>query len=139
MSCPCDRRTFLAGAAIAGVAVAAAGCANVGTVDTNSVPTSKDPSGATTVKASEIPVNGGVVIATDKVVITQPEAGVFKAFSSVCTHAGCSVTEVSNNEIHCPCHGSRFDAATGKVLGGPATAPLAHKSVADNGGTLTLS
>ena len=138
MSGCCDRRTFLAGAAIAGVAVTA-GCANVGTVDTNSVPTSKDSSGATTLKTSEIPVNGGVIIATDKVVITQPEAGVFKAFSSVCTHAGCSVTEVSNNEIHCPCHGCKFDAATGKVLGGPATAPLAKKTVADNGGTLTLS
>jgi Rieske Fe-S protein len=128
----------LAGAAIAGVAVTA-GCANVGTVDTNAVPTSKDSSGATTLKSSEVPVNGGVVIATDKVVITQPEAGVFKAFSSVCTHAGCSVTQVTNNEIHCPCHGSTFDAATGKVLGGPATAPLAKKVVADNRGTLTLS
>ena len=137
MTC-CDRRTFLTGAVVAGVAVTA-GCATASTVATDAVPTSKDPSGATTLAANTVPVAGGVVIAGDKVVVTQPEAGVYKAFSSVCTHAGCSVTEVSNNEIHCPCHGSTFDSVTGKVLSGPATASLAKRTVTASGGTLTLT
>lgn len=46
------------------------------------------------------------------------------AISAKCTHAGCTVEWKDGKELHCPCHGSRFDLA-GKVLNGPATAPLA--------------
>ncbi|MFD9030200.1 FAD-dependent oxidoreductase [Streptomyces sp. NPDC059567] len=42
-----------------------------------------------------------------------------------CTHMGC---ELGFNELEdaweCPCHGSRFAAADGRVLQGPATRPL---------------
>lgn len=138
MSCCIDRRTFLAGAAAAGVAVTA-GCATYGTVATDAVATTKDASGLTTLPATEVPVNGGVVVASERCVVTQPTEGTYVAFSSVCTHAGCSVTEVVDNQIKCPCHGSSFDATTGKVLGGPATAPLAKRKVIASGGTLTLS
>ena len=31
---------------------------------------------------------------------------------------------VTDGEIHCPCHGSAFDATTGAVVNGPATRPL---------------
>lgn len=49
--------------------------------------------------------------------------GVFHALSAKCTHAGCIVTWQNSDELHCPCHGSRFDL-NGGVLKGPATAPL---------------
>lgn len=45
------------------------------------------------------------------------------AFSGYCTHHGCAV-QLAEAELDCPCHGSRFDAATGDVLSGPATENL---------------
>jgi len=47
-----------------------------------------------------------------------------KVFSTKCTHAGCRISQVENNEVICSCHGSRFDASTGKPLKGPAYIPL---------------
>ncbi len=57
--------------------------------------------------------------------VTQPEAGSFKAFTAVCTHQGCIVSTVSGGTINCPCHGSKFSIKDGSVVNGPATQPLA--------------
>ena len=46
------------------------------------------------------------------------------AFSTVCTHAGCRIGKTNGNFLQCSCHGSRFEAATGKALKGPAIQPL---------------
>ncbi|MCX8193046.1 MAG: ubiquinol-cytochrome c reductase iron-sulfur subunit [Nitrososphaeria archaeon] len=60
----------------------------------------------------------------------QPElaerAGVeFVAFSSVCTHMGCTVNYKEMDKIiECPCHGGRYDPITGKVLSGPPPQPI---------------
>jgi Rieske Fe-S protein len=43
---------------------------------------------------ADIPVGGGTVFKDEKVVVTQPEAGTFEAFTAVCTHQGCIVKEV---------------------------------------------
>ncbi|MFF2780244.1 Rieske (2Fe-2S) protein [Streptomyces sp. NPDC058052] len=75
-------------------------------------------------KTGDIPVGGGKVLADKGIVITQPKAGEYKAFSSKCTHAGCAVGEVKDGVIVCPCHQSRFDISDGSVTSGPATAPL---------------
>ncbi|MFF9475982.1 Rieske (2Fe-2S) protein [Streptomyces roseolus] len=75
-------------------------------------------------KTGDIPVGGGKVLAGKGVVITQPKAGEFKAFSSKCTHAGCAVSEVKDGVIVCPCHQSRFDISDGSVQGGPAKTSL---------------
>jgi Rieske Fe-S protein len=63
-----------------------------------------------------------VVLTGPRVVVTRD--GDIRAFSAVCTHQGCTVATVADGVISCPCHGSRFDAATGAVVGGPATRPL---------------
>ena len=41
----------------------------------------------------------------------------------VCTHQRCSLVAAAADELHCPCHGSRF-SYEGAVLQGPAEVPL---------------
>jgi len=43
-----------------------------------------------------------------------------KVFSSKCTHAGCRINQEMDGQLICSCHGSRYEAATGKVIQGPA-------------------
>jgi Rieske Fe-S protein len=70
--------------------------------------------------------------------VTQPQAGTFKAFSATCTHAGCTVSSVADNVIHCNCHGSNYSAVDGSVQNGPAPKPLANKTVTVSGDTITV-
>ena len=65
--------------------------------------------------------------------ITQPQAGSFKAFTAVRTHQGCTVDAVSGGTIDCPCHGSKFSITNGSVVNGPATLPLAPISITVQG------
>ena len=49
------------------------------------------------------------------------------AYSGVCTHAGCSITEWDDEaqNLLCPCHASQFDPRErAKIIGGPALRPL---------------
>lgn len=88
-------------------------------------------------KTADIPVGGGKVFADQGVVITQPTAGEFKAFSSKCTHQGCAVSGVSDGVISCPCHQSLFDASDGSVKGGPAPSPLPPAPIKVEGDSIT--
>lgn len=85
---------------------------------------------------SDVPVGGGTVLADKQLVITQPAAGTFAAFDATCTHQGCTVNEVANGTINCPCHGSRYRIADGSVANGPASRPLARRTVAVSGGSI---
>jgi Rieske Fe-S protein len=88
---------------------------------------------------SEIPVGGGKVFAAEKVVVTQPASGTFKAFSAVCTHMQCIVDRVANGTIDCPCHGSEFKITNGAVAAGPAPSPLPGVSIEVEGGKIVLA
>jgi len=45
--------------------------------------------------------------------------------SRTCTHLGCKLNYHEDQDIlECPCHQSRFDVITGKVVKGPAQKPL---------------
>jgi Rieske Fe-S protein len=86
-------------------------------------------------KTADVPVGSGVIV--DEVVVTQPTAGVFKGFSATCTHAGCTVKNVANGTINCPCHGSKFNL-DGTVANGPAARPLEAKTVSVQGDSIVL-
>ena len=73
------------------------------------------------------------------VIVSQPSAGEYKAFSTVCTHQGCQVQVQDSNRIVCPCHGSEFAVADGSVVHGPAESPLASYPVQVKGGKLFVS
>jgi rieske iron-sulfur protein len=50
------------------------------------------------------------------------------AYSGVCTHTGCDVTDWYGDVLRfkCPCHESEFDPSdAARVVGGPAPLPLA--------------
>ncbi len=88
---------------------------------------------------ADIPVGGGVIFADQDLVITQPVAGEFKAFSATCTHQGCAVTTVRDGTINCPCHSSFFAIADGSVTGGPAPRPLPERAITVSDGSIDLA
>jgi Rieske Fe-S protein len=128
-----SRRALLAGAG-ATCAAMLAGCttydaSNGGVTPATSGTATSAGGSATAATAlaatSQIPDGGGKIIDAERIVITQPQSGSFRAFTVICTHAGCFVNSVSNGTINCPCHGSRFSITDGSVVQGPATRPLA--------------
>ncbi|MGB9997406.1 Rieske (2Fe-2S) protein [Streptomyces pseudogriseolus] len=100
-----------------------------------------DAAGGGTPLAStaDIPEGGGKVFADQKVVVVQPSAGEFKAYSATCTHQGCAVKSVSDGLINCPCHNSNFSVADGSVSSGPATKPLPEVRITVDGDSITLA
>lgn len=131
------RRAVIVGTGLGLAATALAGCATAddksaksstgsSTVGGEGAPTAEAP----IAKTSDVPVGSGIIV--DEYVLTQPTAGVFNGFSSVCPHRGCKVSEVIDANIVCPCHGSRFDLE-GAVVNGPAVKPLERKAVSING------
>ncbi|MFE0632405.1 Rieske (2Fe-2S) protein [Streptomyces sp. NPDC058864] len=95
--------------------------------------------GEVLVKTADVPVGGGTVITDKKIVVTQPQAGEFKAFSAVCTHQGCIVNTVSDGTINCPCHGSKFRITDAAVVAGPARKPLPSEAITEKGGEILLA
>lgn len=55
--------------------------------------------------------------------IINKRANYIMAFSSKCTHLGCKIKDVENDQLVCPCHGSKFNF-DGIPQNGPATIPL---------------
>ncbi|MFH7596262.1 Rieske (2Fe-2S) protein [Streptomyces racemochromogenes] len=133
---PAARRTVLKGAAAlagaVGAGAALTACSTEGGSGAGGPAVPKEPVelGA----ATEVPVGGSKLFREHKLVVSCPAEGQYKAFSATCTHAGCVLDKIDKGEGNCPCHGSRFDVTTGKVLRGPASDPLPAVPVkAENG------
>ena len=156
---PATRRGVLAGVGLAGLAGAVSACGAGGSsgssgstagtqasqAATAAAPAAATPasgggnSGANALATTgEIPVGGGKIFTSEKVVVTQPKAGEFKGFSAVCTHMGCIVSTVAGGTIDCPCHGSQYSIANGSVVGGPAPSPLPQVAIKVSGDSIAL-
>jgi cytochrome b6-f complex iron-sulfur subunit len=60
------------------------------------------------------------------------------ALTSTCTHEACTITGFDNTNYVCPCHGSKFTTA-GRVINGPANAPLRMFATQFSNNVLTIS
>jgi Rieske Fe-S protein len=142
-----SRQKVLLGAGLGLVTAVVAACSSSGnkpeaTSESSASPAATPASGAAAApaasviaKTADVPVGSGVIV--DKVVVTQPTAGVFKGFSSTCTHAGCTLNKVADGTIDCPCHGSKFNL-DGSVANGPAKQPLDVENITVQGDSIML-
>lgn len=143
MTTPIDRRTILNAAGVAGVvSVAGLSACSSGTSSTGAGAAATatgagTAAGTVSVATADVPVGGGKIVG--KVVVTQPVAGTFKAFSATCTHEGCAVSSVADNKIRCACHNSYFDAATGAPVSGPAKTALPAKTATVSGDKISVA
>lgn len=127
------RRTVLCGLACA----ALTGCAGYGSRRATAAAPAA-PGGAPLAAVTDVPVGGGLILAAQDIVITQPVEGEFRAFSAACTHQGCQVTGVTDT-IDCSCHGSSFALADGSVVAGPAPSPLPGRAITVADGVITAA
>ncbi|MET9371256.1 Rieske (2Fe-2S) protein [Streptomyces griseoflavus] len=125
MSPRATRRTVLLAT---GAAALTAGCGSDGGYGDGGG-SSSDTAAQELTSTSDVPVGGGTILKKEKIVVTQPGKGDFKAFSAICTHQHCLVAEVADGTINCPCHGSRFKITDGSVVQGPATRPLPEERI----------
>ena len=145
---PISRQKVLLGAGLGLVTAVVAACSTYGkkpeaageSGTTTAAPpatggTAAAPAANVIAKTADVPVGSGVIV--DKVVVTQPTAGVFKGFSSTCTHKGCTVDKIAEGTIDCPCHGSKFNL-DGSVAKGPAQKPLEVQAIAVEGDSIVL-
>jgi nitrite reductase/ring-hydroxylating ferredoxin subunit len=132
-----SRRGLLAGAAVLGVGVVGVGslaaCGDGGQ-DGGS---NNGATGPVTVPAKNVPVGGAVIVGA--AIVSQPTAGQYKAFSAVCTHQSCLISQVQGTTVECTCHGSTFSAVDGSVQRGPANRALNARAVTVEGDNLTVS
>ena len=143
---PISRQKVLLGAGLGLVTAVVAACSTYGKkpeaaveASTTAPPatggTAAAPAANVIAKTADVPVGSGVIV--DKVVVTQPTAGVFKGFSSTCTHKGCTVDKIADGTIDCPCHGSKFNL-DGSVAKGPAEKPLPTENITVQGDEIVL-
>ena len=129
-----SRRQTLTGAAALGAVPLLAAC---GGDDGSTVATDPPAAGETLGPVADVPVGGGTIYPDQKIVVTQPTEGDFKAFTAVCTHQSCLVAKVTAESIDCTCHGSKFSVEDGSVLNGPATTGLTPVPVTVDGDQIT--
>ncbi|MEN9342811.1 MAG: hypothetical protein RIR24_398 [Actinomycetota bacterium] len=92
------------------------------------------------VKSARVPVGGGIKVDSKRgeIMVVQPTAGSFAAFSVLCNHGGCAVSRATATAIICTCHGSEFSTANGSVIQGPATKALMQYEIVERDGAIFL-
>ena len=91
--------------------------------------------------SSPLANSGGMALITSSAglfLVARTSATSFVAVTAQCTHAACVVSDATSTSYVCPCHGSEFDT-TGRVIGGPANAPLRQFQTQFSNNVLTIS
>jgi Rieske Fe-S protein len=130
------RRTVLAAGAVGAGTVALAACGS-GSSTGQATPQAN----AQLVKLTDIEVGRCVAAKLPDgrtAIVARPTSETAVAFSAKCTHMGCTVAP-AGSELHCPCHGSKYNALTGAVIQGPASQPLARVAVRVSNGAVVTS
>ncbi|MCW2810907.1 MAG: hypothetical protein JWP61_1365 [Friedmanniella sp.] len=145
-----SRRAVLAGAlavsagaalgackASSGYGSAAGGGPSAGSSGAAAPPTGQ---GGPIVALTAVPVGGSVSAQLNgqPIIVSQPTAGKAVAFTAICTHMGCTV-QPAGATLHCPCHGSVYNALTGANISGPAPRPLAEIPVKVSKGSIVAA
>lgn len=132
------RELLVVGATGAGLVVLAA-CGS-STDPTAGAGTSTGSGGTKLIEIADIEVGQSAAATLDgqPVLVTRTGESTAVAFSAICTHMGCKV-EPAGAELHCPCHGSKYTAATGAVIAGPAPKPLPAVKVTVAGGSVVTA
>ncbi|HEX8628144.1 MAG TPA: Rieske (2Fe-2S) protein [Catenuloplanes sp.] len=141
---PCaSRRAILIAAGGIGMTGVLAACGNDAPATTGPVagpqsqgaPTPGSTAGAAPAgplaTTTDIPVGGGKVV--NGILVVQPSAGTFKAYSAACPHQGVQLIAPKDGVSRCPAHNSTFAIADGAVLDGPATRGLVEVTVSVEG------
>ena len=136
----CGRRAALLGIGTLGV-VGLVGCSDAKeAVDKASTAVSSATDAVkVAIATADIPVGGGKVFPALGVIVTQPTAGTYKAFTNICTHQSSKIDKVADGVMECPLHHSKFSITDGSVVAGPATRALPTKSVSVSGDGITVS
>ena len=90
---------------------------------------------------AELAENSALAVEVDGIdVAVVCSGGNYYAIADECSHAAIPLSEgdVEDGEIECYLHGSRFDLASGKPLGLPATEPVAVYPVQVDGDNLLV-
>ena len=74
-------------------------------------------------KEIRIPINLEKDIFFDEHIIYIRRDNEVHFYSSKCTHLGCKISTLKNDQLACGCHGSHF-SLEGKVINGPAAKDL---------------
>ena len=81
----------------------------------------------------DLDIDQGIVLEEEKIAAYRDSNNKLKLYSAVCTHLGCTIVwNNSEKSFDCPCHGSRFSAATGNTINGPANKKLDEKKYNNN-------
>ncbi|GAA1352047.1 Rieske (2Fe-2S) protein [Saccharothrix algeriensis] len=128
------------GLAACGTSGPPAGTTGGGTPTGGSSPATGGAPAGGVVALSEVPDGGGVVVeAGGRQLVVTRTGEVVKAFDAACPHAGTPVAAPADGTITCPNHGSRFSAADGSLMKGPATRGLTEVPVEVRGDQVVLA
>ena len=126
------RRTFLRAAAV-GLAVMGLG----GQAQAAFAASTKVKAGPT----SAIAVNGAKAYTLNGqyIIVTQPKAGTFKAFTGWCTHERVKISGLRGTNLVCTRHNATFNTTTGAATGGPAFGGLKSYTTSVTKGILYIT
>ena len=149
---PLSRRTFCLHACQAASCLAlgslASACGGGGSSPSN-VPQLSTVSGSVSGSAVVVQVDSSSPLATvggaamvrssgGAFLVARTGQASFSALTTICTHETCTITGFDNANYVCPCHGSTF-TTTGRVVKGPASAPLRSFATSLSNNVLTIS